>query len=35
MANAKTLFGKTRVAGKLGWTDILAYAYLMFGVVLM
>lgn len=32
---APRLLLRTRVPGKLGWTDILAYAYLAFGVVLM
>lgn len=35
MAKAPHLLLKTRVPGKLGWTDFLAYAYLAFGVVLM
>ena len=29
------LLKKIRVSGKLGWTDILSYAYLVLGVVLM
>ena len=35
MGAKATFLGKTRVAGRLGWTDVLAYAYLTLGVVLM
>ena len=35
MRAASRLFRQTRVAGRIGWTDVLAYAYLAVGIVLM
>jgi len=35
MGKAATLLTATKVRGRLGWTDMLAYAYLGLGVVLM
>lgn len=35
MGRAAHLLGQTRAPGRVGWTDIMAYAYLALGVVLM